>query len=74
MLAPSLVALIYRDGGGVPFISTFFFLLLVGFICWFPNRYQKTELKARDGFLIVVLFWLVIGSAGALPFFITDTK
>ncbi|MFA0072030.1 potassium transporter TrkG, partial [Vibrio breoganii] len=30
------------------------------------------ELKARDGFLIVVLFWTVIGSAGALPFLIAD--
>lgn len=73
MLAPSLVALIYRDGGGVPFITTFFLLLSVGFFCWFPNRDYKKELKARDGFLIVVLFWLVIGSAGSLPFFLTDT-
>ncbi len=73
MLAPSLVALVYRDGGGVPFITTFFLLLGAGFSCWFPNRDYRKELKARDGFLIVVLFWLVIGSAGSLPFFLTDT-
>ncbi|HBC2013667.1 TPA: hypothetical protein I6Z48_003040 [Vibrio cholerae] len=68
MLAPALVALIYRDGAGVPFVSTFFVLLLCGGLFWFPNRHHKHELKARDGFLIVVLFWTVIGSAGALPF------
>ncbi len=71
MLAPALVAFIYRDGAGVPFITTFFVLLLCGGFCWFPNRYEKSDLKARDGFLIVVLFWTVIGSAGALPFLIS---
>lgn len=68
MLAPALVALIYRDGAGVAFVSTFFVLLLCGGLFWFPNRHYKHELKARDGFLIVVLFWTVIGSAGSLPF------
>ncbi len=72
MLAPALVALIYRDGAGVPFVSTFFLLMSLGGLAWFPNRYHRHELKARDGFLIVVLFWTVIGSAGSLPFFIAD--
>ncbi|WP_086981911.1 TrkH family potassium uptake protein [Vibrio aphrogenes] len=71
MLAPALVALIYRDGAGVPFVTTFFVLLLCGGICWFPNRDKKSDLKARDGFLIVVLFWTVIGSAGALPLWLS---
>ncbi|NLS14304.1 potassium transporter [Vibrio sp. SM6] len=71
MLAPALVALIYRDGAGVPFVLTFFFLLLCGAICWFPNRHHRHELKSRDGFLIVVLFWTVLGSAGALPFLLS---
>lgn len=72
MLAPALVALIYRDGAGVPFVSTFFVLLMCGGLFWFPNRRHRHELKARDGFLIVVLFWTVIGSAGALPFLLAD--
>lgn len=72
MLAPALVALIYRDGAGVPFVSTFFALLFFGATLWFPNRRHKHELKSRDGFLIVVLFWTVIGSAGAMPFLFSD--
>lgn len=32
------------------------------------NRKEKGELKSREGFLIVVLFWTVLGSVGALPF------
>ena len=72
MLIPALVALIYRDGAGVPFLLTFLLLLTCGTFCWLPNRRCKQELKARDGFLIVVLFWTVLGSAGALPFIFTD--
>lgn len=73
MLAPAFIALLYRDGAGVSFVTTFFVLLVCGFLFWFPNRRNKHELKARDGFLIVVLFWTVIGSAGALPFLMSDT-
>ncbi|MBD1577689.1 MULTISPECIES: TrkH family potassium uptake protein [Vibrio] len=72
MLAPALVALLYRDGAGVPFITTFFVLLICGGLCWLLNRDQKKELKSRDGFLIVVLFWVVIGSAGSLPFLLSN--
>lgn len=67
MLAPALVAFIYRDGEGFPFVLTFFLLLSGGAMLWFPNRSYRHELKARDGFLIVVLFWTVIGSAGSVP-------
>lgn len=32
----------------------------------------KGELKSREGFLIVVLFWTVLGSVGALPFIFAE--
>ncbi len=71
MLAPALVAFIYRDGEGFPFVLTFVLLLAGGGLLWFPNRDLRHELQARDGFLILVLFWTVIGSAGALPFILS---
>ncbi len=71
MLAPAMVALIYRDGAGVPFLTTFLVLFICGGLLWFPNRRHRQELKARDGFLIVVLFWTVLGSAGSLPFLLS---
>lgn len=73
MLAPALVAFIYRDGAGFPFVVTFFLLFTGGASLWLPNRHHRRELKARDGFLIVVLFWTVIGSAGAVPFILSKT-
>lgn len=67
MIIHGLVALIYRDGAGRAFTQTFFVALAIGSILWWPNRKEKGELKSREGFLIVVLFWTVLGSVGALP-------
>jgi trk system potassium uptake protein TrkH len=72
MFIPGLVALIYRDGAGRAFSETFFVALAIGLMLWWPNRKQKHELKPREGFLIVVLFWTVLGSVGALPFLFAE--
>ena len=72
MLPPALVSLIYRDGGGVPFLLGFIWCLVTGFVAWYPNRYQKTDLRAREGFLIVVLFWLVLASFSAIPLILLE--
>ncbi|WP_133405236.1 TrkH family potassium uptake protein [Parashewanella tropica] len=68
MLPPALVAIFYNDGEGMAFIKAFVVSLLLGFSLWYPNRYHKAELRTREGFLIVVLFWTVLGSIGSLPF------
>ncbi|RCU45390.1 MULTISPECIES: TrkH family potassium uptake protein [Corallincola] len=73
MVPPILVSLIFKDGGGLPFFLAFLFNLFIGFMLWFPNRYSRAELKAREGFLIVVLFWTVLGSVGAVPLMLTET-
>ncbi|MGL4612456.1 MAG: potassium transporter TrkG, partial [Shewanella sp.] len=68
MLPPALIAIWYNDGGGTAFLQAFFVSLLIGFGLWYPHRGCKEELRTREGFLIVVLFWTVLGSIGALPF------
>ncbi|WP_110458772.1 TrkH family potassium uptake protein [Shewanella algidipiscicola] len=68
LLPPALVAVIYKDGGGAAFIQAFFLSLLLGFLLWYPNRHHKKDLRTREGFLLVVLFWGVLGSIGAVPF------
>ena len=72
MLPPALVSLFYRDGGGVPFLMAFLFCLITGGIFWYANRNEKGELRAREGFLIVVLFWLVLASFSAIPLILLD--
>ncbi|MEH6395953.1 TrkH family potassium uptake protein [Pseudoalteromonas sp.] len=67
MVPPAIVSLIYKDGGGVPFVLAFIFSVIIGLIAYYPNRQEHGDLKAREGFLIVVLFWLVLGAFASLP-------
>nr|WP_241242389.1 TrkH family potassium uptake protein [Thalassotalea sp. G2M2-11] len=72
MLPPALISMIYRDGGGVSFLMAFVFCLFAGLLSWYPNREQKGELRAREGFLIVVLFWTVLASFSAVPLMLLE--
>ncbi|MDF0535361.1 TrkH family potassium uptake protein [Shewanella yunxiaonensis] len=72
MVPPALVALFYEDGGGAAFFQSFAISLVLGFILWYPNRQYKADLRTREGFLIVVLFWTVLGGIGTLPFLLVQ--
>jgi trk system potassium uptake protein TrkH len=71
MLPPVIINLYYHDGTNYPFFVAFALIFLTGLICWLPLRHKHAELKIRDGFVIVVLFWIVLSLFGALPFIIT---
>lgn len=73
MLPPIMIASIYKDGGGGDFFAAFTITVLIGFCLWMPNRRLKRELKIREGFLIVVLFWVTLGSVGAIPFLMSTS-
>ena len=72
MVPPAFVAYWYQDGAGVPFMLSFLLCLFIGFLIWYPNRQYRAELKVRDGFLIVVLFWIVLGAVGAIPLVLAE--
>ena len=72
MLPPALVGLWYQDHSILPFIESFFILLASGFLIWFPVRELRHELRLRDGFVIVVLFWAGLGVAGGVPLMLSD--
>jgi trk system potassium uptake protein len=72
LLPPVAVSLLYGDGEFIPFLEAFVLVLVGGFIAWWPVRSQRRELRLRDGFLVVVLFWLVLGLVGALPLALSE--
>ena len=72
-LPPFLVSNYYGDGVSFSFLTTFFLTLLSGFVLWAPVMHNKKDLKTRDGFLVVTLFWTVLGSFGSFPFIFTDS-
>jgi trk system potassium uptake protein TrkH len=72
MIPPAIVSLIFKDGSGLPFFLAFILCLGTGLLFWYPNRRYRFDLRAKEGFLIVVLFWTVLASFGALPFLLLE--
>ena len=72
MLVPALVSLIFSDNSWPAFIGSFLIILGSGLVIWWPVRHEKRELRLRDGFLVVALFWIVLGLFGAAPFLLVD--
>jgi len=68
MIPPAIVAVIYDEAVVNVFVGSGLVILLVGACLLFPVRHARNALRLRDGYLIVVLFWLVLSVAGALPF------
>ena len=68
LFPPLLIALWTRDGAAGAFGTAIVAILFAGFSLWLPVRKLDRELKLRDGFLVVVSFWLVLGLSGAIPF------
>lgn len=73
MFPPLIISLFSSDGTTVPFISAFALILSIGLILWFPVRNIKDELRLRDGFVVVVLFWVGLGITGSVPLILSDT-
>ncbi|MGS2723400.1 TrkH family potassium uptake protein [Porticoccus sp. GXU_MW_L64] len=61
------VALYYGEDTLFTFVGAFVITLAVGLVVWLPFHGSKQDLRIRDGFMITVLFWIVLGFAGSLP-------
>ena len=69
MIPPLIVSSFYRDGGGIAFILGFVISLLTGLMLFLPRKSVRGELRIRDGFVVVVLFWTVLSIFGAIPLY-----
>lgn len=67
MLPPVAVSIWYGDGDGLPFVWSFCATLVTGFSLWFLNYHSTKDMKIRDGFIVVTLFWVVLSAFAALP-------
>jgi trk system potassium uptake protein TrkH len=69
MVPPMLVEKIYTDGSMQAFYGTLLTSFALGLLVWIPFKNNTQELRTSDGFVIVVLFWMVFCLVGALPFY-----
>lgn len=72
MLPPVAVSLGYADGHWYPFAAAFAVVAAAGLALWLPVRRQRGDLRLRDGFLVIAVFWIFLGLAGATPLLISD--
>ena len=72
-LVPFCVSLFYQDQEQAVFIYSFLITCSLGILIWLPCGRSSKDLRARDGFMITVLFWLVLGLAGSIPLILAET-
>ena len=73
MLPAAGVGWYYHEEAMNAFLSGFVITLIAGTLIWLPVRGRRNELRTRDGYLITVLFWLVLGLFGAVPLWLLET-
>ncbi len=72
MIAPMAVAFIYEEQTFSSFAMTGFFTILLAALIYVPTAsYKESTPKLKDGFIIVVLYWVSLGLIGTLPFHLT---
>jgi len=72
LLPPIFVSLIYQDSALQAFITALAITFAVGAALWLPVRHRRQELRTRDGFVVTVMFWLVLAVSGSLPLMLAD--
>jgi len=73
LLPPIIISLIYQDSALGAFTSALGITFAAGAVCWYPVRNRHQDLRTRDGFVVTVLFWLVLAVSGALPLMLAES-
>lgn len=73
MLLPTLIALFNRDKSYADFLATFAVCFSGGGGLWLATRRPGLQLQTRDGFNIIVLFWLLFSVISAMPFWLNSS-
>ena len=67
---PLATSIIYQDGQILDFVMAAIVCLAAGGVVWFATRRHKRELRARDGFLLVTLAWVLMSAIATVPLLI----
>jgi trk system potassium uptake protein TrkH len=67
-VVPWLISISIHDGAANAFAESFLIVAGLGFVLWWPVRGVRTDLRLRDGFLVVSALWLLMSLTAAVPF------
>lgn len=68
-----LLALVEKERSLFGFLYTFIITFTVGSVCWALTGRSNIQLETRDGFIIIVLFWLLFSLISAMPLWLDDS-
>ena len=68
---PIIVSIIFEDGALDIFIKTLVGVISLGILGLLLTRNIENDLSQKDGFVIIVMFWIVLSIAGSVPFYMS---
>lgn len=68
LLIPIAISIWNHDGITSYFIIIFIFQFSIGLFFWLSTHKQEYNIRRREGFLIVIIFWLLLSLLGASVF------
>jgi trk system potassium uptake protein TrkH len=69
-IMPMICSIIVQDGMLIDFVVAAGINVVLGLLIAALTRHHKRELKARDGFLLVTLAWVLMSASASIPFLI----
>ena len=72
MLPPMIIALASKERSFFAFLGTFLLFFCLGGGAWLATKRTGIQLRTRDGFLIIVLFWILFSLISAFPLWLDD--
>ena len=66
-----IISILYRDGDLIALAISLGIVLCFALPMFFLSKPQDLSLRAREGFLVVALSWILLSIFGAVPFFIS---
>ncbi|WP_224483614.1 TrkH family potassium uptake protein [Robertkochia aurantiaca] len=73
MLLSALVSGLYQDGATLEISFAGVATLFIGTLMMYTTRDHDTDIKKREGYMIVSFGWLVMSLSGTLPYLFTGT-
>ena len=72
---PGFLAYFFNEDKLIPiFLYSGFFTFTVGFCLFLAAQSHKVDLRTKDGFIITVFFWTVLGFFGSIPFYLANIE
>ena len=73
MFLSALLSYIYKDGITGDLILSGIIVSIIGLLMLFLNKNHDKQINKREGYLVVVLGWVIMIFSGTIPYLLTGT-